>query len=132
MNEKSRIPRALIVLLLGGAILVACRPSQTVERQAKDVAIKASVKARLATDVGATSVTAIEVNVTNGVVTLAGPVGSEEDKQKAEASARTVEGVTGINNNLQVTLEPSVQVGTPTGSGDAPIFVPFPTPTRSP
>jgi BON domain len=43
------------------------------------------------------------VNVTNGVVTLAGPVSTEEDRQRAEAAARAVEGVTSVNNNLQVT-----------------------------
>jgi BON domain len=47
-------------------------------------------------------VTAVEVNVTNGVVTLAGPVHSDDEKQKAETVARDVEGVRRVNKALQV------------------------------
>jgi osmotically-inducible protein OsmY len=94
---KARILIVAMVLLSA-----ACRPNQTVERQTKDAALKAQVKAKLASDVGVETVTAVEVNVTSGVVTLAGPVRSEEEKQRAEASARSVEGVSGVNNALQV------------------------------
>lgn len=102
MNERNRVLAAAPALLLGLAFAVGCRPNQTVEGQTKDAGIKAQVKAKLAADVGAATVTAVEVNVTNGVVTLAGPVRSDEEKQKAETVARGVEGVTGVNNNLQV------------------------------
>ncbi|HMA19057.1 MAG TPA: BON domain-containing protein [Thermoanaerobaculia bacterium] len=102
MKDRNRILAATVALLLGLAFAVACRPNQTVERQTKDAGIKAQVKAKLATDVGAATVTAVEVNVTNGVVTLAGPVRSDEEKHKAETVARGVEGVAGVNNNLQV------------------------------
>lgn len=97
------ITRTIALVAIIGLASIACRPSQTVERQTKDAAIEAQVKAKLASDVGAATVTAIEVNVTNGVVTLAGPVSTEDDRQRAEAAARGVEGVTGVNNNLQVT-----------------------------
>lgn len=96
------VARALALVAIAG-LAFACRPSQTVERQTKDASIKAQVKTRLASDVGASTVTAIEVNVTNGVVTLAGPVSTEDERQRAEAAARGVEGVTSVNNNLQVT-----------------------------
>ena len=102
MNNRRRFPAAVAVLVLPLAIAVACRPNQTVERQTKDAGIKAQVKAKLASEVGAATVTAVEVNVTNGVVTLAGPVRSDEEKQKAETVARVVEGVAGVNNALQV------------------------------
>ena len=102
MNNRRRFPAAVAVLVLPLAIAVACRPNQTVERQTKDAGIKAQVKAKLASEVGAATVTAVEVNVTNGVVTLAGPVRSDEEKQKAETVARGVEGVAGVNNALQV------------------------------
>lgn len=108
MTKKNWISTALRAtgpILLAALATVACRPEQTVERQTKDAALEAQVKAKLATDVGASTVTAVEVNVTNGVVTLAGPIGSEEERQKAEAAARSVEGVTGVNNNLQVMTE---------------------------
>ena len=90
--------------------LSACRPSQTVERQTKDAAIEATLKTRLASEVGASTITAVEVNVTNGAVTLAGPVGSETDRQRIEEVARSVEGVVSVSNNLQVM---TTQVVTP-------------------
>jgi len=130
MSKNGPFFAAAPALLLSLALTAACRPNQTLERQTTDAAIKTRVKAKLASDVGAATVTAVEVNVTNGIVTLAGPVRSNEEKQKAEAAARSVEGVMGINNNLQVTVEPvPAQVFTPTSSGSGPIYVPFPTPT---
>ncbi|MBC8646560.1 MAG: BON domain-containing protein [Thermoanaerobaculia bacterium] len=90
--------------------VTACRPSQTVERQTKDAGIKATIKTRLATEVGASTITAVEVNVTNGAVTLAGPVGTETDRQRIEEVSRAVEGVVSVSNNLQVM---TTQVVTP-------------------
>jgi hypothetical protein len=118
MNNRGPILPAVLVVVLGAALPLACRPSQTVERQTKDAAIKAQVKAKLAADVGASTVTAVEVNVTNGVVTLAGPVRSEEERQKAEATARGVEGVSGVNNNLQVN---PIESAPPPGSTPPPM-----------
>lgn len=88
----------------------ACRPSQTVERQTKDAGIEATIKTRLASEVGVSTITAVEINVTNGAVTLAGPVGSDTDRQRIEAVARSVEGVVSVSNNLQVM---TTQVVTP-------------------
>ena len=61
-----------------------CRPNETVERQADDAGIKTSIKAKLAADVRFSTLTAVSVDVTNGIVTLAGPVHSEDEKQKIE------------------------------------------------
>jgi tRNA pseudouridine38-40 synthase len=49
-----------------------------------------------------TDIVNISVDVTNGVVTLAGEVPSEEVRRDAEAEARKVEGVRRVHNNLQV------------------------------
>lgn len=130
MDKRFGIPGVAIALLLACAAAFACRPNQTVERQTKDTALKAEVKTKLATELGPATVTSIEVNVTNGVVTLAGPVHSDAEKQKAETVARGVDGVSGVNNNLQVMAEPAPALaGTQTLSGPGPIFVPFPTVT---
>src|SRR5207302_650775 len=72
------------------------------ERQVKNVSITATVKARLASDLNPTTLTNLSVNVTNGVVTLAGQVPTEADKQRAEEIARRVDGVVRVNNNLQI------------------------------
>jgi osmotically-inducible protein OsmY len=101
MKGRERIP--IVVLAAAFALAsAACRPSQTVERQTDDAAIEAKIKAKLATEVGASTITAVEVNVTNGVVTLAGPVSTQEERQKIEAVARGSEGVVSVTNNIQV------------------------------
>ena len=79
-----------------------CKSSQSVGAQLDDAGIKASVKAKLAKDVRLSTLTNIEVNVTNGVVTLAGMVPNRMDKMKAEEVSRTADGVTKVNNELQV------------------------------
>ena len=99
-----QIYRLSIPLLAAAFVLSACRPSQTVGRQTDDAAIKTKIKAKLATEVGASTLTAVEVNVTNGVVTLAGPVASEDEKQRIGAAAAGVEGVASVTNNLQVSV----------------------------
>ena len=64
--------------------------------------IKIAVKAKLAKDVRFSTLTNIEVNSTNGIVTLAGQVKSPADRAAAAEVARSVEGVVKVNNELQV------------------------------
>lgn len=141
MNRRERVPTVVLALTFVLAS-PACRPSQTVERQANDAAIEARIKSKLATEVGAATIMSVEVNVTNGVVTLAGPVSTQEERQKIEAVARGSEGVASVTNNIQVsgagvpapqppsTSAPAGPV--PTVSGESPVFIPFPTPTPVP
>lgn len=110
MMKMSRSTIPAIAAALAVFLSVACRPNQTVETQTKDAGMKATIKTRLAAEVSAATITAVEVNVTNGAVTLAGPVGSAEDRQRIEDVARSVEGVVSVMNNLQIV---STQVFTP-------------------
>ena len=113
MHKRERLPIAALAV---AAVLAStsCRPSQTLERQTDDAAIEAKIKAKLATDVGAATITSVEVNVTNGVVTLAGPVQTQDERQKIEAVARGIEGVRSVTNNIQVSAPevPSPQPAT--------------------
>ena len=106
-----------------------CRPNETVERQADDAGIKTSIKAKLASDVRFSTLTAVSVDVTNGVVTLAGPVHSEDEKQKIEETVRSVKGVVNVTNALQVQPEAAPP---PPGSSPAPVGTLPPTPIPSP
>lgn len=128
MNKRGRIPAAALALLLGVVLVLACRPSQTVQRQTDDAGMKTKIKAKLAKDVGAATITSVEVNVTNGVVTLAGPVSSGEEKLKIERVARSVDGVVSVTNNLQVTAPPATSPQPATSSSPATT----PPPTRAP
>ena len=79
----------------------ACRTTQNPGEQISDQAITAQVKTKLAVE-RFSNIVNVSVDVTNGVVTLAGEVPNEEVRREAEAEARSVEGVKRVNNNLQV------------------------------
>ena len=91
---------AAVVALV--AFVGACKTTTSAGRQVDDAAIKTAVKAKLAADVRLSTLTNIEVNSTNGVVTLAGQVRDESDRMQAETVARSVDGVVRVNNELQV------------------------------
>jgi osmotically-inducible protein OsmY len=100
-----RFQSLLGVAALAVAVTVAagaCKTTSSPGRQIDDAAIKTSVKAKLAADVKLSTLTNIEVNSTNGVVTLAGQVANPEQRRLAAEVARSVDGVVRVNNELQV------------------------------
>ena len=101
---KNVQPVALVfaLSLAGAAAVGACRTTQSAGKQIDDAGIKIAVKAKVAKDVRFSTLTNIEVNSTNGVVTLAGQVKSEADRVGAGEIARSVDGVVRVNNELQV------------------------------
>lgn len=93
---------ALFAALLAGILSAACSTAQSPRRQVQDTTITAEIKSKLVSEVSPSSVVNVEVNTTNGIVTLPGQVENEEIKSRAEQVARSVTGVVGINNHLQV------------------------------
>lgn len=91
--------------LLLVALVSGCTTTQTPGEQLDDAAIATAVKAKLTAD-RFSNIVNVEVNVTNGIVTLAGEVPNAEVKADAEREARSVSGVRGVNNNLQVSNPP--------------------------
>ncbi len=98
--------RLLLALALFGGLLTGCRTNETPAAQVDDLQITASIKSKLAADVGLSTVPDIAVNSTNGVVTLSGAVDSAETKAKAEAIAHSVPKVTRVVDNLQISPKP--------------------------
>jgi osmotically-inducible protein OsmY len=100
-----RIPLSRFAALALVAVLAiagsACSTTQPVETQVDDAGIHAAVKAKLTAD-RFSNITNIDVNVTNGVVTLAGEVPNSQVKSEAAREASTVSGVRKVNNNLMV------------------------------
>ena len=94
---------AAVVLV---AFVAGCTTTQTPGEQVDDAAISTAVKAKL-TEARFSNIVNVETNVTNGVVTLAGEVPNEQVKADAEAAVRSVNGVKGVNNNLQVKSPPT-------------------------
>ena len=99
-------------LAAGAAVLVAllaigaCSTTQTPGKQVDDASIHTAVKAKLTAD-RFSNIVNIDINVTNGVVTLAGEVPNAQVKSEAEAEARSVDGVVRVINNLQVKSPPT-------------------------
>ena len=77
---------------------------KTAGRNIDDAAITASVKSTLVADKAA-NLTRIDVDTDNGVVSLNGVVDSAQQKGRAEELTRRVDGVRGVNNNLQISLK---------------------------
>jgi osmotically-inducible protein OsmY len=98
--------RYLLLSAVLCAFLVGCRTNESPEGQVDDLQIVAQVKSKLASEIGATTVTNVSVDSTNGVVTLAGQVDSAEVKTHAEAVAKGVPKVVRVINNLQVAIRP--------------------------
>jgi len=90
------------IALFAVALAGACKTTTSAGRQVDDASIKSAVKAKLAADVKLSTLTNIEVNSTNGVVTLAGQVRDESDRVAAERVAMSVDGVVRVNNELQI------------------------------
>ena len=92
----------VVALVVLASFVAGCKTTTSAGTQIDDASIKTSVKAKLAADVKLSTLTNIEVNSTNGIVTLAGQVDNDEQRALAASVARSVDGVVRVNNNLQV------------------------------
>lgn len=63
-----------------------------------DAGITAKIKAKILGD----GITGTTVDTTDGIVTLTGSVGTDEEKSKAEKHAKETEGVKSVRNELVV------------------------------
>ena len=91
-------------LLLAGVLLMSgCQAmtGETAGQYVDDSTITATVKSKLAADKLGT-LTRIDVDTTNRVVSLNGIVQSPSDKTRAEQLASQVSGVKSVKNNLQI------------------------------
>lgn len=102
MVKRFRFLSGVAALVVLASFVAGCKTSTSAGTQIDDAAIKTSVKAKLAADVKLSTLTNIEVNSTNGVVTLAGQVDNPDQRQLAGMVARSVDGVVKVNNELQV------------------------------
>jgi osmotically-inducible protein OsmY len=103
---RRSIGRVVPLVIFLGAFAAACTTTQSPGRQVDDNAIHAAVKAKLTAD-RFSNIVNVDINVTNGVVTLAGEVPNAQVKADAAAEARMVNGVVRVINNLQVKNPPS-------------------------
>ena len=95
--------QVLSVVVLSSVLLTGCvaLTGKTAGRNLDDASITASVKTHLAED-RAITLTRINVDTNNGVVSLNGVVDNVTMKQRAAEIASETDGVKRVVNNLQV------------------------------
>lgn len=106
MNRRARGILTVAVSMTLALLVAGCSTTQTAGRQIDDTSIHAAVKAKLTAD-RFSNIVNIDINVTNGIVTLAGEVPNAQVKADAASEARMVDGVVRVINNLQVKSPPS-------------------------
>lgn len=67
-----------------------------------DAAITAKVKSAIATDVGARTAAAVNVDTYRGTVQLTGFVDDKQTAERAEAAAKKVSGVRAVKNSIRL------------------------------
>ena len=108
MNPLRRSIFSAAAAVTAAALLAACaspRPAETRRTTgdfSNDAALTAKVKSAIATDVGARTAAAINIETYRGAVQLSGFVGSREQAEKAEAAAKKVEGVRSVRNDVRI------------------------------
>jgi osmotically-inducible protein OsmY len=98
MSNKLSFLLLAAVLFAGGCTAMT---GETAGQYVDDSTITASVKSKLAADKVGT-LTRIDVDTTNRVVSLNGIVQTPEDRSRAERLAKEVGGVKDVKNNLQI------------------------------
>jgi hyperosmotically inducible protein len=94
-----------VLAAIAAALLSACASSETKRSTGEftdDAALTAKVKSAIATDVGARTAAAINIETYRGVVQLTGFVSSPEQAQRAEDAANKVEGVRSVKNDVRI------------------------------
>lgn len=98
MRKTLTFGLAVIALL---ALTVACNTTQSPGEQIDDAVIVTKIKAKLAADMDVAA-TNIDVDSTDGVVTLSGEVKSEDARRQAESIARNTNHVVRVISRIRV------------------------------
>jgi hyperosmotically inducible protein len=108
MNQTRRNVLSVALAAIGAAALSGCASKREPETKrttgefTNDAALTAKVKSAIATDVGARTAAAINIETYRGVVQLTGFVDSREQAQRAESAAKKVEGVKSVKNDVRI------------------------------
>jgi hyperosmotically inducible periplasmic protein len=95
----------VVLAAIAAVLLSACAATETSRSTGEatdDAALTAKVKSAIATDVGARTAAAINIETYRGVVQLTGFVSEAEQAQRAAAAAKKVEGVREVKNDVRV------------------------------
>ena len=99
--------RRRALALIGMLALAACagkepETGRTTGEFTSDAALTAKVKSAIATEAGARTAAAINIETYRGVVQLTGFADSPEQASRAEAAAKKVDGVRSVKNDVRI------------------------------
>ena len=108
LSKRSFLAATFAAAALAG--LGACAGSSTSADSGKrtageftdDAAVTAKVKTAIATDAGAKTAAAVNVETYRGVVQLTGFVDSEDQATRAVSAAKKVQGVRSVKNDIRL------------------------------
>jgi hyperosmotically inducible protein len=103
MEVRMRPLSKLLAVVLTVVSVAGCQAmtGRTAGQNIDDSVLTSSVKTKLAGD-KVSSLTRVDVDTTNGIVSLNGVVESADQKARAQELTSTVSGVKKVVNNLQV------------------------------
>ena len=104
-NRRNLLSAALVAIAAAVSGCASDAPPEnrrTTGEFTSDAALTAKVKSAIATDVGARTAAAINIETHRGVVQLTGFVDSREQAAKAEGAAKKVEGVRSVKNDVRI------------------------------
>ena len=90
------------VVLMGLVGLSGCESTAGKSTRQSDASITAAVQAKLQHDDQLASLPRIDVDTERGVVNLSGAMPTASQRARASLLAQEVEGVTGVNNNVEI------------------------------
>jgi len=101
------LSRRRALAMVGALALAACASKEPETRRTtgeftSDATLTARVKSAIATDVGARTAAAINIETYRGVVQLTGFVDSREQAARAEEAAKKVDGVRSVKNDVRI------------------------------
>ncbi|HJY78506.1 MAG TPA: BON domain-containing protein [Burkholderiales bacterium] len=104
-SRRSFLAASFAAAALAG--LGACASSDDGNRRSTgeftdDAAVTAKVKSAIATDAGARTAAAVNVETYRGVVQLTGFVDSEDQATRAVSAAKKVQGVRSVKNDIRI------------------------------
>jgi osmotically-inducible protein OsmY len=107
MNLSRRKALGVMAAQAAALALAACATKEPETRRTtgeftSDAALTARVKSAIATDVGARTAAAINIETYRGVVQLTGFADSREQAARAEAAAKKVDGVRSVKNDVRI------------------------------
>jgi hyperosmotically inducible periplasmic protein len=106
LSKRRLIAAGFAAAALAGLGACASSESASTRRSAgeftDDAALTAKVKSAIATDAGAKTAAAVNVETYRGVVQLTGFVDSDEQATRAVSAAKKVQGVRSVKNDIRL------------------------------